>query len=45
MRKGALVLKPHLRRVYRLQDLLKRMPPRNVHTKIDFGPPVGREAL
>ncbi|MBI3808744.1 MAG: PbsX family transcriptional regulator [Nitrospirae bacterium] len=45
VRKGALVLRPHLRRVYRLEDLVKRMTPRNVHEELDFGRPVGREAL
>ena len=45
VRKGALVLRPHLRRVYLLEDLLKRMTPRNVHKELDFGGPVGREAL
>ena len=45
VRKGVLVLRPHLRRVYRLEDLVKRMTPRNVHKALDFGGPVGREAL
>ena len=45
VRKGALVLRPHLRRVYRLEDLVKRMTPRNAHKALDFGGPVGREAL
>jgi antitoxin MazE len=45
VRKGALVLRPHLRRVYRLDDLVKRITQRNVHMEIDFGGPVGREAL
>ena len=45
VRKGMLVLRPHLRRVYRLEDLVKRMTPRNVHKELDFGRPVGREAL
>ena len=45
VRKGTLVVRPHLRRVYRLQDLLKRITPRNVHDECDFGGPVGREAL
>ena len=45
VKKGALILKPHLRRVYRLDDLLKRMTPQNVHAAIDFGSPVGHEAL
>ena len=37
------VLKPHLRRVYRLEDLVKRISPKNVHGEIDTGTPVGRE--
>ena len=41
----ALVLRPYLRRVYRLEDLVKRITPRNVHDEFDFGGPVGREAL
>ena len=43
VRKGTLVLRPHLRRVYRLEDLVKRMTPRNMHKELDFGGPVGRE--
>lgn len=42
---GTLVVRPHLRRVYRLEDLLKGITPRNVHDEVDFGEPVGREAL
>ena len=45
VRKGALVLRPHRRRVYWLEDLVKRMTARNVHKELDFGGPVGREAL
>lgn len=45
VRKGMLVVRPHLRRVYRLEDLLRRITPRNVHDEVDFGGPVGREAL
>ena len=45
VRKGTLVVRPHLRRVYRLEDLLKRITPRNVHEGVDFGGPVGREAF
>lgn len=45
VREGVLVLSPHLRRDYRLEDLVKRMTPRNVHKELDFGGPVGREAL
>ncbi|BFU90236.1 MAG TPA: AbrB/MazE/SpoVT family DNA-binding domain-containing protein [Nitrospira sp.] len=40
---GNVVLKPHLRRVYRLEDLVKQITPKNVHGEIDTGTPVGRE--
>jgi len=42
---GTLVVRPHLRRVYQLEDLLKRITPSNVHDEVDLGGPVGREAL
>lgn len=45
VRKGTIVLRPHLRRVYRLEDLVKRISPRNLHKELGFGEPVGREAL
>ena len=45
VQEGALVLKPLLRRVYRLEDLVRRITPRNVHEAIDFGGQAGREAL
>jgi antitoxin MazE len=45
VREGTLVLRPHLRRVYRLEDLVKRISPRNLHKELGFGEPVGREAL
>jgi antitoxin MazE len=45
VREGTLVVRPHLRRVYRLEDLLKRITPKNIHHELDFGGPVGREAL
>ncbi|MGH7147108.1 MAG: AbrB/MazE/SpoVT family DNA-binding domain-containing protein [Nitrospiraceae bacterium] len=45
VKKGALILKPHLRHVYRLEDSLKRMTPQNVHDEIGFGGPVGHETL
>lgn len=44
-RKGTLVVRPHLRRAYRLEGLLKRITSRNVHEGIEFSGPVGREAL
>ncbi|GKS65047.1 multidrug transporter MatE [Nitrospira sp.] len=40
---GNVVLKPHPRRVYRLDDLVKRITSKNVHSEIDTGSPVGRE--
>ncbi|CAI4033490.1 Programmed cell death antitoxin MazE [Nitrospira tepida] len=45
IRKGAIVLRPRLRRVYRLEDLVKRIAPRNVHEETDFCGPVGRGIL
>jgi antitoxin MazE len=45
VRKGALVLSPHVRRAYRLEDLTQRITPRNVHNELAFGRPMGREAL
>jgi antitoxin component of MazEF toxin-antitoxin module len=45
VRKGALVLSPHARRVYRLEDLTQRITPRNVHKELAVGRPMGREAL
>jgi len=40
---GNIVLKPHVRRVYRLEDLVKQITPKNVHGEIDTGTSVGRE--
>ncbi len=40
---GNVVLKPHLRRVYCLDDLIKRITPKNQHREIDTGSPIGRE--
>jgi len=45
VRKGVLVLRPHLRRVYRLEDLTQRITSRNVHKELAFGRPIGRETL
>jgi len=39
------VLSPHKGRAYRLEDLTQRITPRNLHEELDFGRPVGREAL
>jgi antitoxin MazE len=40
---GNVVLKPQLRRVYRLDDLVKRITPKNLHGEIATGSPIGRE--
>ncbi len=40
---GNVVLKPHLQRVYRLEDLVKQITPKNMHGEIDTGISVGRE--
>ena len=44
VQEGNVVLKPHLRRVYPLEDLVKQITPQNVHDEIDVGGPTGREA-
>ena len=43
VQEGNVVLKPHVRRVYRLDDLVKRITPKNVHHEIDSGAPIGQE--
>jgi antitoxin MazE len=40
---GNVVLKPQLRRVYRIDDLVKRITPKNLHNEIATGSPTGRE--
>ena len=40
---GNVVLKPHVRRTYRLDDLVKGITPQNRHSEVDMGTPVGRE--
>ncbi len=44
-RKEALVLSPHVRRVYRLEDLTQRIATRNIHKELAFGRPMGQEAF
>ncbi len=41
VRRGRCVVQPHLRRVYRLEDLLKCIRPRHVHEEVGFREPVG----
>lgn len=43
VQEGNVVLTPHVRRVYRLEDLVKRITPMNLHHEIDSGAPIGRE--
>ena len=43
--RGNIVLKPRLRRDFRLESLVKGITKRNVHEAVEFGPPVGRELL
>lgn len=40
---GNVILKPHVRRVYRLEDLVKQITRKNVHGEIETGTSVGRE--
>ena len=40
---GNVVLKPQLRRVYHLEDLVKRITSKNLHSELGTGIPVGRE--
>jgi antitoxin MazE len=42
---GKVVLLPHIRKEYRLEELLTGITPSNLHGEIDFGEPHGREAL
>ena len=44
-REKVLVLSPHVRRAYRLEDLTQRITPRNAHKELAFGGPMEREAL
>lgn len=40
---GRIVIEPRVDVTYRLQDLLRAMPPEPAHGETDTGPPVGRE--
>ncbi len=42
---GRIVIDPVRRNEYDLDDLVARITPENVHAGVDFGPPVGKEAL
>ncbi len=43
--KGRIVIEPADRSEFRLEDLLAGITPRSCHAEVDFGRPVGREAL
>ena len=42
---GALVLRPALESPYKLESLLAQVTDENIHSLIDWGGPVGKEAL
>ena len=42
---GKIVIERIVEAEYDLQQLLDRITPENLHKSVDFGPPVGREAL
>lgn len=41
---GRIVIDPHPRPAYRLEDLLRNVTQQNIHTEIEIGDAVGREA-
>jgi antitoxin MazE len=41
---GRIVIEPAPRKEYSLSELLKRITPENLHEKVDFGGPIGKEA-
>ena len=42
---GRIVIEPLRQRAFRLEDLLDGITRRNQHHEVDFGSPVGKEAL
>jgi antitoxin MazE len=42
---GRVVIEPAQRKDYDLAELLKRITRKNLHGEVDFGKPVGKEAL
>jgi len=42
---GRIVIEPIRREEYDLADLLAGITPENIHDEVDFGAPVGNEAL
>ncbi len=43
--KGRIVIEPAAEPLYKLEDLLDRVTKDNTHAAVDFGTPLGREAL
>jgi len=41
---GNLVIKPHSRRQYSLEELIQAITPENLHGEVDYGTNVGNEA-
>ena len=42
---GGVIIKPVETKEYSLKELVKRITPRNRHSEIDFGRPVGKEII
>ena len=43
VRDGDLIIRPTRRAKYRLDDLVRKITPKNRHREVDTGTPVGRE--
>jgi antitoxin MazE len=43
--KGRIVIEPAMQSEYKLEDLLAGITDENAHDAVDFGGPVGQEAL
>lgn len=42
---GRIIIEPVKKNEYRLEDMLAVITPQNIHAKVDFGNPVGKELL
>ena len=43
VRDGDLIVRPTRRAKYRLDDMVRKITPKNLHREVDTGTPVGRE--
>ncbi len=43
--KGRIVIEPADKLEFKLEDLMSRITPENIHGEVDFGGPAGKEAL